>query len=438
MTLNEESSTKQLIHNKELLAINPLREKAFKIIEAGLSAIDTREAIAKNFRIKKNFLFIKEKIYDLTKYRKIYLVAVGKDAYAAAIEIKKTLGDRLANGVVLSLRPEKIKGLQTFQCTHPHPSLNNVEATKKVIELVRSTEEDDLILVVISGGGSAMLTAPYKITYEDKALIADTLMNSGANIEELNIVRKHLSEIKGGRLAALAYPSQVVTLIFSDVIGNDLSTIASGPTVIDHTTVTDAKEVLKKHHILDKVSFAELDLIESPKDLRFFQRVDNILIMDNEVATQAMEKTARDLGYSIRVYANNLKGNAHEVGKKLLQEGKKWEALIAAGETTVEVVGDGIGGRNQEMVLANLKNVKDDQLLVAVGSDGHDHSDFAGAICDSYTLKKAKEMGLNPKDYLENNNSFYFFKQLGEGIETGLLESNVADLMLVLTGYPKQ
>ena len=122
---------------------------------------------------------------------------------------------------------------------------------------------------------------------------------------------------------------------------------------------------------------------------------------------------------------------------KLLKEGKKGEALISAGETTVEVVGSGIGGRNQEMILANLKNVKEDQILVAVGSDGHDHSDFAGANCDTYTLKKAKEMNLDPKDYLDNNNSYFFFKQIEEGIDTGLLESNVADLLLVLTGYPK-
>ena len=364
-------------------------------------------------------------------------MAFGKDSFAASGEIKEVLKDRLDGGVVLSLKSEKIPGLETYQCTHPQPSLNNVEATKRVIELVEKTEEDDLTIVVISGGGSAMLTSPFKITYQDKALIADTLMNNGANIQELNTVRKHLSEIKGGRLSQLAYPSTVATLIFADVIGKDFSTIASGPTVLDHTTIEDAKEVLRKFHVLDQVVFSDLELTESPKDQKYFQKVENFLFMDNQVATTAMEETARALGYSIRVYANDIKGAARDVGKKLLKEGKKGEALIAAGETTVEVIGGGIGGRNQEMVLANLKNVKEDQILVAVGSDGHDHSDYAGAICDTYTLKKAKEMNLNPKDYLENNNSYYFFKQIEEGIDTGLLESNVADLLLVLTGYPK-
>lgn len=425
-----------LIKNKDLLAVNPLREYALKIVESALAAIDTKAAIRRYVRLSNNFLFIKEKPYDLSKYRKIFLIAFGKDSTAAAKEVKEILKGRLDDGVVLSLRKEKIAGLQTFQCTHPQPSLNNVEATQKVVELVENTKEDDLILVVISGGGSAMLTAPYKITYQDKALIADTLMNNGANIEELNIVRKHISEIKG-RLAALAYPSTVATLIFSDVVGNNLSTIASGPTVIDHTTVGDARSVLKKFKVAEKTGFAGLELNETPKDLKFFQKVDNFLIMDNSVATAAMEETARGLGYSIRVFANNIKGDAHEVGKRLLSEGKKGEALISAGETTVEVVGDGIGGRNQEMVLANLRNVKEDQILVALSSDGHDHSDFAGAICDTYTLKKSKEQGISIDDYLDNNNSYFFFKQIGEGIDTGLLESNVADLMLVLTGYPK-
>ncbi len=394
-----------IIKNKDLLAVNPLREYALKIVESALISIDTKAAIHRNLKLSNNFLFVKERPYELSKYRKIFLVAFGKDSFTAAKEVKKILRGKLDDGIVLSLRPEKIDGLQTYQCTHPQPSLNNVEATKKVIDLIEKSEENDLILVIISGGGSAMLTAPYKITYQDKALIADTLMNNGANIEELNVVRKHISEIKGGRLAALAYPSTVATLIFSDVIGNDLSTIASGPTVIDHTTVDDAKEVLRKYKVLENVAFSGLDLSETPKDLKYFQKVDNFLIMDNTVATTAMEETARGLGYSIRVLANNLKGNSHEVGKKLLSQGKEGEALIAAGETTVEVIGHGIGGRNQEMVLANLKNVKEDQIMVAMSSDGHDHSDFAGAICDTYTLKKSKEMGLNIEDYLENNNS---------------------------------
>lgn len=422
-----------IIKNRDLLAINPIRDRALSIIEAGLSAIDTKKIIQDSVKLKNGFLFIKGRAYELKKFRHVYVVAFGKDSFSASVELEKILGDRLTAGVVLSLKSGSIPKMETFQCTHPKPSLNNVAATKKAIEIIKQANDDDLILLVISGGGSAMLTAPYKITYEEKALIAEQLMNSGANIQELNIVRKHLSEVKGGRLAELAFPSTMVTLIFSDVIGNDLSTIASGPTVIDHTTVDEARAVLDKYNILEKVSMPDLELIESPKDQKYFQKVDNFLVVDNSVATAAMEDKARAWGYSTRIYANNLQGNSHEVGSLLLKECRKGEALIAAGETTIEISGDGIGGRCQEMALANLRTVKENQILVCIGSDGHDHSDFAGGVCDSYTLKRAKEEKVDLEEYLENNDSFNFFKKIGEGVDTGLLESNVADLMLVLT-----
>jgi len=421
-----------IIKNKDLLAVNPLRERALSVIEAGLAAIDTTKVVEQTVRVNNRFLFVKGKAYDLKKFRNIYLVAFGKDSFVASKKLSEILGDYLTSGVVLSLKSGSIPKLKTFQCTHPKPSLNNVVATKKALEVIDQATEDDLILLIISGGGSAMLTAPYKITYEEKALIAEALMNSGADIKELNTVRKHLSEVKGGRLAERAFPATIVTLVFSDVIGNDLSTIASGPTVIDHTSIADARAVLDKYNILEKVGMPDLELTETPKDNKYFQRVDNFLIVDNSLATSAMEDKARSLGYSTRVYANNISGNSHLVGETLLKEARKKEALIAAGETTLEVSGNGVGGRCQEMVLANLKNVKENQILICISSDGRDHSDFAGAICDTYTLKRAKEEKLNPKDYLDNNDSFNFFKKIGEGIETGTLESNVADLMLVL------
>lgn len=422
-----------LIKNKDSLAYTPIRERSLKILNAGLEAIDTKRVIKETLKIRNNYLFIHDRAYDLSNYRKIYLVAFGKDAFAASTEINNILGNRLSEGIVLSLKSEKIPGLETYQCTHPNTSLNNVEATKKVIELLKKTSEDDLVLLVISGGGSAMLTAPYNITYDEKALIAETLMDSGADIEELNIVRKHLSEIKGGRLAELVYPSTLVSLIFSDVIGNDLSTIASGPTVMDHTTTEDAKKVLAKFNIFEKVSMPDLKFNETPKDEKLFQKVENFLVMDNSVATAAMEEEARALGYSTRVFANNLHGEASEVGKELLSQARKGEALIAAGETTVEVKGDGIGGRSQELVLSNLDKIENNQVLISAGTDGHDHSDYAGALGDVYTLKRAKELKADPKEFSKNSDSFHFFQKVGDGIETGQLESNVADLMLVVT-----
>lgn len=426
-----------IIKNKDLLSTHPTREHALQILEAGLASIDTKTVINNFVKLKGNFLFIKEKTYDLSHYRNIYCLALGKDSFAAAQALEEMLGERLTGGVVLSLKNEKLKKLTNYQCTHPHPSHNNVIATKKAIGFLEATREDDLVLVVISGGGSAMLTAPYKITFEEKAKVAETLMNSGANIYELNTVRKHLSEIKGGRLAELVYPSTLITLIFSDVIGNDLSTIASGPTTMDHTSIKDAEKVLEKFEVYKKTGIKELELSESPKDSKFFEKVENTLLMDNTTATESMEEKARSLGYSTRIYANNLQGNAHKVGEILLSEARTDEALIAAGETTIEIGGTGMGGRNQELVLANLAKIKEDQVLLSAASDGNDHSSFAGALGDTYTLLKAKEGKINPEDYLKNNDSYHFFEKVGDGLETGLLQSNVADVMLVLTDKRK-
>lgn len=422
-----------LIKNKDLLSETPLRDRALRILNAGLEAIDTKKIIQNTVKLKNNYLFVKDQSYDLSHYRQIYLVGFGKDSFVACSEIKSILAEKLNAGIVLSLKAEKIEGLETYQCTHPNTSQANVAATNKVIELIKSTTEEDLILIVISGGGSAMLTSPYKISWEEKAKVAEGLMKSGANIEELNIVRKHLSQIKGGRFSQLAYPSTIVSLIFSDVIGNDLSIIASGPTTLDHSTIEDAKKILAKYSILEKVSLPNLELIESPKDIKFFQKTRNFLIMDNSFATAAMEEEARALGYSTRIFANNLHGLAKEVGSELLTQARRGEALIAAGETTVQVKGNGVGGRSQELVLGNLTKIKENQVLLSAGSDGHDHSDHAGAIGDTNTLKKASDKKLDPEDYLNNSDSFHFFQQVGDGIETGLLESNVADLMLVIT-----
>jgi glycerate-2-kinase len=422
-----------IIKNKDLLATTPTRERALAILEAGLEAINTRNVINSNVKIKSSFLFLKNSAYDLTSFRKIYLLAFGKDSFAASKTLEEILGERLTEGICLSLSDKKLEKVTNYKCSHPDPSDNNVEATKRAIELLRKTTEDDLLLVVISGGGSAMLTAPYKINIEEKAFIAKTLMNSGADINELNIVRKHLSKIKGGRLAELAFPATIVSLIFSDVVGNDLSTIASGPTVMDHSTNQDAQEILKKYDIYKKIVLPSLELNETPKKDKFFAKVENLLLLDSTTASSAMEEKARALGYSTRIYSDNLKGEAHKVGTDLLKNARKGEALIASGETTVKVSGNGVGGRNQELVLSNLLGVKEKQVLISCASDGHDNSDFAGALGDSYTLKRAKEENLNLEEFLRENDSYHFFEKTGQGIYTGLLESNVADLMLVLT-----
>jgi glycerate 2-kinase len=423
-----------IIKNFDQLASTPLRRQAMEIIEAGFEAIQPDLVIRKSVVLNGDALSIQNKTFDLTQYENLYVVAFGKSSYLAAKTLEEVLGDRITQGYAIGVTTgDPLKHIEAVVGTHPRPSELNAQTARKIIELIKNANEKDLVLVAISGGGSALLTAPFKIDVETKANIGDALMNGGANIHELNIVRKHLSEIKGGRLAELAYPAKVVSMIFSDVPGNDLATIASGPTVLDPTTVDQAKTILEKYKVYNKVGLAEIELTESPKDPTHFERVDNLLILDPTSAVTAMVEKSKELGFNPRILSTTLEGDAHEVGAKLLNEVKAGEALIAAGESTVNVKGTGVGGRNLEVVLGNLKNIKPGQVLISGASDGHDHCDLAGAIGDENSVARAQEMGLDPDAYSQNSDSFNYFMKTGDGFDTGALDSNIADMFLAIS-----
>lgn len=425
------------IRNFDQLATTPLRKQALAIIEAGYEAIGTEEVISNSVKLDGNNLQVRDKTLDLSHFENIYVVAIGKCALAASKALEKILGDKISKGYCLDIRQEPLTKIETFLGTHPLPSQTNIDATKKIIELLKSATENDLILTVVSGGGSALLSAPYKIDFQTKALISNELMKAGANIQELNIVRKHLSEIKGGRFAALAYPATFLSLIFSDVPGNDLSTIASGITVIDRTTISEAEAVLKKFDIYNRTKLDKIELSETPKEEKFFEKVTNLVLVDSQSALVAMSQKAKAAGFNVIIISDRLQGEAAEVGQQLLTKSVPQSTVLAAGETTVSVKGKGEGGRNQTLVLSNLANIGPNQVLISVGSDGHDHSDFAGAIGDRNSVNKAKGRGLDPQDYLSRSDSYHFFQKLGDGIDTGLLDSNISDFMLVLQSDDK-
>lgn len=422
-----------IIKNFEQLATTPLRRKALEIIEAGYQAIQTENVIATHLSLQNETLTIKEHTYDLQKYENVYVIAYGKSSYAAAHALHNLLGERITKGIAIGVTGgDQVGAIQTIAGTHPAPSETNVTATAQIMELLKQATEKDLILTVISGGGSSLLSAPHGMSVETKARITTDLMEAGANIHELNYVRKHLSDIKGGRFAALAHPAKVVTLIFSDVPGNDLATIASGATVLDPSTVEDAQNIIQKYDTLARLNLQTIEFSESPKDPKLFEHVDNILLLDPASAVEAMQHTAEQLGLQPRVLSTTLEGDAPEVGAMLLTEAKPGEALLASGETTVTVKGDGIGGRNQELVLANLENIKEGQVVISAGSDGHDHSDAAGAIGDHASLESAKSQGIDPQTYMQTSDSFNFFQKTGDFLDTGLLDSNIADMMVVI------
>lgn len=420
-----------LIKNFDELATSPERKQVLEIIEAGLESIQPDAVIQKNIYIDDNKLNVAHKSYDLAQFERIFLLGFGKGSAGISKIIESTLGDRLVDGYVIDTTEEKFEKLHFTLGTHPLPSKENQAFTQKVLTKFVDLTEKDLVLVVICGGGSAMLTNPLRITIEQLISVNKALLHSGADIQHMNIVRKHLDSVKGGGLAKALHPAYTVSLIFSDVPGNDLSFIASGPTVIDTTTVDDAKKLIEQYSMDEQLPFLEAALIETPKEEKVFETVHNAIILSNNTALDAMKDKALTLGLNVVTLSDRLQGFADEVALKLLAETKPKTLLLAAGETTVKVTGDGKGGRNQELVLHGLANL-DGSIIASVDSDGWDNTPFAGAIGDASTLTKARERGVEIDDYAKNNNSYAFFEKVGDAVITDRLASNVSDIMIVL------
>ncbi|MDP2720596.1 MAG: DUF4147 domain-containing protein [bacterium] len=423
-----------IIKNFAELATSKLRRDALGIIEAAYNSINTKKVIENSVRLHKNgLLYIKDNWVDLKKYRRVYLIGIGKAAFASVSVLEDLLKDYITDGIVLDIYGAPLKKVKSIVGTHPHSTETNVAATREIVALLQAAQEEDLVLTVITGGGSALLCSPYKISCDLKDSIVTSLWKAGATIQEMNVVRKHLSGIKGGHFASLAYPAKVVSLIFSDVPGDDLSAIGSGPTVLDPTTVKDAAAILAKYDVLKACNLPNCELQETPKDPMLFQRVVNVVVVNDKVAVDAMEEMGRRLKYNVEIFSSEITGEAQEVAKELVMNAKTGTVLLAAGESTVRVIGNGKGGRNQHLVLSALKYLKDGQVIVSVNSDGYDFTTHAGAIGDRETIAKAKRKRLQIEKYLKNCDSFHFFEKVGDAIQTGILGTNVADFMLVLS-----
>lgn len=422
------------ITNFDDIAITKLRKDALTIIETGLSAVETRSVINSHISFDPNSktLCIKDEEFCFSNYENIYFVAIGKCAVEASKAVEEILGDEITAGFVLDIIPGQFVKLESLVGTHPLPTEINKDATDSIVSLLKTATDKDLVLVVISGGGSALLCNPFDMSCENLAKINKSLMEAGATIQEVNTVRKHLSMVQGGHLAEIAYPATVIGLIFSDVVGNDVSVIASGPLTRDITTVSDAQKILEKYNIFNLCSLPGCELLETPKDEKFFQKVKTFIIASNETALKAMEGEARRLGYIARIVSTQLVGEAREVGRTLAKSSEMNTALLYGGETTVTVKEQGKGGRNQELVLGALSSIEEDQLLISMATDGRDNSDVAGAIADKVTLEFSKDLGMSPEEYLEKNNSYDFWEKVGSRIITGNTGINVSDVMIVL------
>lgn len=423
------------IKNFENLALTEARKDALQIMESALEAIDTETVIKKNIRVENNFLFVRNQKFSLADKKRIFVVGAGKCSIDGARALENILGDRISAGAVIDIREEKLHKVQVFKASHPFPKEENIYAAKKIVELLETVTKNDLVISVISGGGSTLLCLPFNGGYEKETTLIEFLFKSGVDIKELNILRKHFSKVRGGNLAKIAYPAKMISLVFSDVPGNNLEIIASGPTVKDTTSLKDVATIIKKYKIEERCGISIDEFIETPKDKKYFANVSNILFLSNMTALEAMKNKAGELGYKPKIITDKFTGEAEELGEKIVDQIKKTKqktVLIYGGESTVTIKIDGKGGRNQELALSALNFIEEDNLIIALASDGKDNSDIAGAICDVVTKKKAQKLNLNIMEYLRKNNSYHFFKKIEDYIETGITGSNVSDLVLAI------
>lgn len=435
------------------------------IMAAALAAVDPRNAVHNFVQRDGNSLQINDQHYDLGSIKRVFVVGAGKAGAPMAVAAAEILGERLTAGLVIvkegyAGEQTSLGPLRIVEGGHPLPDARGVTAAEQIAQMLAQASHDDLVLALISGGGSALLTLPAPgLTLDDKIGLTDVLLRCGATINEINTLRKHISRIKGGRLAELAAPAPVATLVLSDVIGSPLDVIASGPTVPDPTTFTDAWAIVERYAIADQLPpnirtyllQGRAGMIaETPKPGDpLFDRVQNVIVGSNEIAALAAAETAQKLGFNTLILSTYLEGEARTVGGVLATIAREIALhdrplptpalVLAGGETTVTIRGDGRGGRNQELALGAVRGLAGlrETTLVALATDGGDGpTDAAGAVVTGETLGQAQAQQLNPDHFLRRNNAYHFFAPLNDLLLPGPTLTNVNDLTLLAVGAP--
>lgn len=422
-----------LIKNFDALNISEERKLILDLIETGLESIQPGNVMKNNITLSGDILKIQDKKYNLSDFQRIFLIGLGKGSAGNSALLENLLGDRMNEGFVIDVSSQNFTKIKFTQGTHPLISETNIEFTKKVITTFTDFKltVNDLVIIVICGGGSAMFEFPANISFQQKLEIEKILLTCGANIHEMNIIRKHLSAVKGGGLAKILYPANIATLIYSDVPGNDLSTIASGPTIKNNTSLSDVHTVLKKYPQLSALKLNETVFSETPKDDHYFQNVTSFIMLSNLTALKAMQIKAKEFGITAEIYSDRYQNDAGMASRELLEQMNSRQMLLIGGETTVKAVTGGEGGRNQHLVLTSLDLIKRNIIIASCGTDGWDNSPNAGAIGDKFTIEKANKLGLKISDFVSETNSLAFFQKTGDAIITGKLPSNVADLIII-------
>jgi len=455
------------IRNKNRLldnASSPLnrgaREIALATIEKALDSVDPRNLIRSRVILNGDVLEIDSNSFQLSDYDRIFVIGGGKASGFMAEALEEILGDWIKSGVVViphgTSNQYKTNRIGLHEAAHPIPDGHSIAGARKIADTAAQFEEDDLAICLISGGGSSLMAMPPQgVSLDDKKKVTDLLLKSGATINEINTVRKHISEFKGGMLAKRAYPATLVSLILSDVIGDNLDVIASGPTVPDLSTFQDAVAILKRYDLwtntpnsVKKVLIEGMERLipETPKlGDRVFEKVSNIVIGNNRLASLAAAKELQRRGINTLFLTSFMEGEARDVGlmvaalaREVSTSGNpvsKPAAIMMGGETTVTVIGSGVGGRNQEIALSASTKIEgmDGLVVISLSTDGIDGpTDAAGAMADGNTITRARKLGLNPQEYLKNNDSYSFFSKLGDLVFTGPTGTNVNDLSVIV------
>jgi len=428
------------------------------IFMAGVKAVDPERAIQKYVRRQGNQLFVRDCSYGLDSYRKIFLFGAGKGTAPMAKALEDILGEWLTNGLIIVKYGHGIplEKTQILEAGHPIPDKAGLEATEELLKQTQECTEDDLILCVFTGGGSALLPAPtFPLTLDEKQETTHLLLECGATINEINAIRKHLSRSKGGRLAKEAYPATIVSLLLSDVIGDRLDVIASGPTVPDESTYSDCIKIIDRYKLSDRLPKSVTDhfikgaagsLPETPKPGDpVFSKVQNLIVGNNRESLLAAKERAISLGYNTIILSSQIEGEAREVAHVFAAIGKEISqanlpisspaCVIAGGETTVSIQGRGKGGRSQELALACAIAIDgwEGISLLSAGTDGTDGpTDAAGAFVNGATCKRARRMNSDPRDFLLTNDSYTLFASLGDLLKTGPTRTNVMDIICML------
>jgi len=438
--------------------VEDLKKECMTIFGAGLKAVDPYEATRNHLTRQGDHLVIAGKKYPLRNFNHIYVIGAGKAGASMALAMEEILEGELAEGLVIVKYGHlaDLKKVRLIEAGHPVPDEAGFKGAQALTKMAEGFGEKDLVFCLISGGGSALLPLPVSgVSLKEKQDTTRLLLQCGASIHEINTIRKHLSRIKGGGLARIAHPSTLVSLMLSDVIGNDLDVIASGCTVADRSTFEDCKRILNKYHLAPVIPDSvrthlqegfEGKKEETPKpDDPVFRKTTNIVIGSNMQCLEAAEKKAQERGFNTLILSSFVEGETKEVArvhgailKEIVNSGRPIPlpaCIISGGETTVTIQGQGKGGRNQEFVLACGIDIAEwsGTSVFSAGTDGTDGpTDAAGAYADWRMVDKAESLGLDPHHYLENNDSYHFFEKLDDLVTTGPTNTNVMDIRLLM------